>query len=416
MRIKEFSVKGSNLAVVMAVASVLGCEGPSPDSLPPGFTVRDSAGVRVMENLEPAWSDGEGWRIGDLLTSVGELEGDPSLLLYRVSDGTRLSDGRVVVANSGTSELRFFDAEGRFLRSVGRVGGGPGEFQSDNTIRALVRLPGDTLLTWDIYGQNLSLFDPEGEFVRATRLAFSGRMYFWRGIFPDRNLLMALRNPDAPTLTGAGVFPRLVRLVNISSEGDSLGVYMDYDEGAWHYKTSGDHARMLEPPLHRVSTLKVGGDRVYLASGESNEYVVLGRDQAPILISRRLIPPDPVTEEDRARHLVDVLEGAPENAQPLIRRDLADIPLPDFLPPYRRMMVDSEQNVWLEDYSISPGAPNSWAVFDSSGRWLGGVTLPEGLDPYEIGPDYLLGEVEDEMDVERVVVYALVKGVSGGRP
>src|SRR5688572_20810198 len=43
------------------------------------------------------------------------------------------SDGRFIVVNSGTSELRFYDASGRRYSAVGRRGEGPGEYQRITT-------------------------------------------------------------------------------------------------------------------------------------------------------------------------------------------------------------------------------------------------------------------------------------------
>jgi len=39
----------------------------------------------------------------------------------------RLADGGVAVADGGSQEVRFFDADGDFVRSVAGPGGGPGE-------------------------------------------------------------------------------------------------------------------------------------------------------------------------------------------------------------------------------------------------------------------------------------------------
>src|SRR5690606_16568229 len=76
-----------------------------------------------------------------------------------------LADGRVVIAVMGSSVLRFFDASGRFVRSAGRNGGGPGEFRQ---IMALYRMRGDTLAVND----NLTEIDwsaPDGRSIRRGR-------------------------------------------------------------------------------------------------------------------------------------------------------------------------------------------------------------------------------------------------------
>lgn len=56
-----------------------------------------------------------------------------------------------------------------------------------------------------------------------------------------------------------------------------------------------------------------------------------------------------------------------------------------------------------------------WSLgFDPEGAWLGRVALPMGLDVYEIGSDYILGRSMDKVEVERILVYELVKGSGTG--
>jgi hypothetical protein len=145
-------------------------DGSDNEALAASPTIRDSAGVTIVENAVPQWAPGSEWRVGELLTTVGEAEGDLNYELFRVLDATRLSDGTLALGNSSTGEIRFFDREGTFVRSVGSKGGGPGEFQGANALRALRRVAGDTLVAWDIYAQRISVFAPDGDFVRTFRL------------------------------------------------------------------------------------------------------------------------------------------------------------------------------------------------------------------------------------------------------
>ncbi len=91
------------------------------------FTVRDSAGIRIVESTEPA--EDRPWVISDSpLFQVGNVSGRPEYELYRVRGALRLSDGSIVIANGGTDELRWYSLTGEFLHSAGGTGEGPGEF------------------------------------------------------------------------------------------------------------------------------------------------------------------------------------------------------------------------------------------------------------------------------------------------
>ena len=95
--------------------------------------------------------------------------------------------------------------------------------------------------------------------------------------------------------------------------------------------------------------------------------------------------------------------------EPRVRRMVDGLSYPEFLPPSGRSILDSELNLWVEDFRTTSEAPADWSVFDPDGVWLGRVTLPEGLEIYEIGADYVLGRWLDGMEVEHIRVYDLSK-------
>jgi hypothetical protein len=109
--------------------------------------VRDSSGIQIVENSAYAWREGEEWTLSDSIhLDIGRLEGDPDYQLFRVSAAVRRSDGAVVVANSGSHEIRVFDRDGNFVSASGRAGEGPGEYRS---LSSLWRIRGDSLMAWD---------------------------------------------------------------------------------------------------------------------------------------------------------------------------------------------------------------------------------------------------------------------------
>jgi len=87
--------------------------------------VRDSGQVRITENPRPPTASRLGWDLGTVATvTIGELEGSEPYLLDRVRDALVLPDGRIVVVNGGSDELRVFDASGNHVVTWGGRGGG----------------------------------------------------------------------------------------------------------------------------------------------------------------------------------------------------------------------------------------------------------------------------------------------------
>ena len=150
-------------------------------------TVRDSAGVTIVENERPPPDSRLGWRVGPTpAVTIGTTEGDPAYELFRVGDAMRLVDGRIVVANMGSGELRVFDSDGVHLESWGGQGDGPGEFGA-MAPGGLEPWPGDSLMAREPFQRRLSIFSIRGTFGRAFRL--QGDYASVVGPLPDGRIL-----------------------------------------------------------------------------------------------------------------------------------------------------------------------------------------------------------------------------------
>jgi len=112
------------------------------------------------------------WHFSDQpLLDVGVAEGDEAYELDGAASSLRLSDGRVLVANTGSSEIRVFDAQGRFIARIGRKGSGPGEFTGAIQL-APTALNG--FAAYDRGEERLSTFDSTGAYVNAQRIEAPG--------------------------------------------------------------------------------------------------------------------------------------------------------------------------------------------------------------------------------------------------
>jgi hypothetical protein len=101
--------------------------------------VEDHAADRVlMEAQDSASPAGRGARSGGPghggLVEVGVLDGDPTKVFGRIWDIVVGPSGDVFVLDNLSLDLRWFTADGEFLGSAGRAGGGPGEFRSPMSV------------------------------------------------------------------------------------------------------------------------------------------------------------------------------------------------------------------------------------------------------------------------------------------
>jgi hypothetical protein len=337
-------------------------------------------------------------------------------------DATRQTDGTVAVANSSSGEIRFFDQDGVFLRQAGSVGGGPGEFRTTG-LRTVRRVAGDTLFTWDLLARRASVFGPDGAFVRSFSLDGPAQQHFFGGVFDDHSLLMYVfehpsREPGEPIEEGVSRTPMTLHHYGMdhslaASIRDIPGP--ERFRGRWGPYGSGSIS--TEPPFGRVTSVSVGGNRVYVSTGDADEISVYHQSGILERLVRRTLDPTPVTPEiisrDMERRIAEERAELEEaRVEPRVIRMIESLPYPDVSPPYGETVVDSELNLWAQEFRVFDDDPADWFVFDPDGVWLGRVTLPRGLEVYEIGSDYILGRTVDELGVEHVLVYELVKSLA----
>ena len=123
--------KGRGPVVSLVIASLPMGMGCTVDTTvdKDGFTARDSAGVRIVENHEEdRLLDDQVVRLTDLETPDGALNPLP----WGIA-ADPLAE-RVYVADEPARRIAVFDAAGGFVGQLGRAGEGPGEFQSPGAL------------------------------------------------------------------------------------------------------------------------------------------------------------------------------------------------------------------------------------------------------------------------------------------
>jgi hypothetical protein len=92
---------------------------------------------------------------------IGADEGDPDALLYMLRDIAVDDRGWIYVSDIGHSQVLVFDSTGRFIRSIGRGGEGPGEFTANEAVEVV----GEHIVVNDAGARRLSVWTTEGEHI-----------------------------------------------------------------------------------------------------------------------------------------------------------------------------------------------------------------------------------------------------------
>ena len=383
----------------------------------PAQASRDHAEIPVIENRAPAWTAATQWRFSETpRLQIGSVSGDSTLLLNRTRHATRLSDGRIAIAQ--LFEIRVYSAAGKHLRTIGRPGQGPGEFAQG--ISGLVALPGDSLAV--LQQQRVIIFDPAGKYIRSVPTGRPGLVRDHRGglpvvLLPDATALLILYDHEPKSWQAGIIRPRrgFVRMRGGGERVDTAGFFPGLEQVVY---AGGSRPDSEARPFARSVYVAAGGDRLYI--GDSEHYAIRAfslADLRPILEIRRDVAPTPVdaalrtTWTERRRVLGLVPANRREAEGSATERGIARADFPRTLPYFASLLVDRTGNLWVRERP--PGLPGSYpaiyTVFDRSGRLLGSVTIPLGVGVLEIGPDYMIGLWYNSDDVEFVRLYSLIK-------
>jgi len=350
------------------------------------------------------------WAIDSVpLVDLGRDAADPSQEFSGMVFAARLSDGRIVVGNGGTAELRLFSADGTWLQTVGRRGGGPGEFEQLGWLHVGA---GDTLRSYDRSRRRLSVFSPDGVFRRSilVRPAAEVLSPLPVGLRPDGSLLVRSGTSVTPE-SRSGVHRDSVPLHIYGEAGtavDSLGRV----PGPEHLVQTGDRSVTISYlPFGKQLHLILDGPHLYVGSADHPEVWVLGGSGARQRIIRWRADPAPVTQADIDTHLARVAENwrpGQEEMRDQILRMVREAPFPSFKPAYAGLATAPGGYLLVRAYTEPDrAAPVQYQVFDSTGQWLGRLDMPPGLNPAQVGEDFVIGTWKDADDVDHVRLYRL---------
>ncbi len=102
--------------------------------------------------------------------TFGEENESGEVHLYMPGRYTVGGNGSVYISDRGDRAIKEYDSSGKYVRTIGKEGQGPGEFQG---IADLQILPDGRLIVLDFKSNRLSIFNPEGKFLTSSNLPHS---------------------------------------------------------------------------------------------------------------------------------------------------------------------------------------------------------------------------------------------------
>jgi hypothetical protein len=385
-----------------------GCGGEPETAM--SHTVRDSAGIRIVESTSASWGPDDQWTIAASPSlDLGVVEGAVEYEFQYVAGATRIVDGNIVVANSGSGELRCFDSDGNHLWTTGRRGEGPGEFRNLGWVQML---GSDSIVAYDRSLRRISVFDLNGALGRTTNIEAPGGLSrpTALGVLDDGTILVQANAYVTPNTVSEGLNPVDGWLLSYTRQGERGDTIASAPPISWFAYSSGPRRVIAPQPFSHESVAAIGRSRIHLGHTSAFEIGSYHATGGLERLVRVLQPNRPVTSDDIQTYERLRLEQEADAGERSALRDQVEVaPFPETFPAFASLMVDDAGRLWVENYRLPGESDVVYSVFGDEGELLGAVRVPLGLRIYEIGNDYVLGRWRDELDVEHIRLHELVK-------
>ena len=321
--------------------------------------------------------------------------------------------GELLAAQPKAGIISVFASDGTYLRTVGRRGQGPGEFQVVGRMGWL----GDTL--WVVDFGRLQLFDANLEFIRSVTFPTlrppSGVTRVMPGpILADGSIL------GIPFLPEPGRAAPILKLSTSGAITDTLA----------HVSVRDPYRRISVTGSPRPGNIVDPGvvDALWVSEADGRSVVVVDRplperaSGGAFTITRiglhgdtlahRTIEyvPKPVSADQASRWYASMAATvAKQLSVPVARAESAvreAIHLPRYQAPVGELVAGRDGTIWLRRED-SGGAAVDWQVFDQAAQPLARVSLPAGFKVQRADAAHVWGVEKDSLDVPFVRVYDL---------
>lgn len=324
---------------------------------------------------------------------------------FRVAGVRHIGQGQWAVADDGSKRVRVFDSLGQLVRSFGRQGMGPGEFQN---LWWLSTSNQSVITVYDALIGRLTSFSPVGEVLAVHSLAGHGLGSFMPvHAFDDESVLLRT-SFDVAAPTERGTSREVGRVVTITPDGSVMRVLGDFPGDERVVRAAAGGVTLGDPPFPRK--LLVAATETCVWIGRSVQYEIecydrAGRLRRLLRVARR----EPLVTDAMIRHYRDVAlaraTGPGERAE--WSTSTSDDVFPERLPPYDILLTGGDGSLWVRDSAHWPDTLATWNVFAETGQGIAHLRLPGRFVPTEIVGDTLGGVWRDEDGVEHVRLYVV---------
>ncbi|MFC1554974.1 6-bladed beta-propeller [candidate division KSB1 bacterium] len=356
------------VVVLLSITLIFSCSKETQDT----YTIEMIDGVKHIKNHVPLWGDKQ--KVGlEFVQQIGELDGtDNNYLFFRPFDVFRHKNGNLYITDSGNYRIQIFDPDGKYLRTIGRKGQGPGEFEfrpayidSDSK--------GNMYIAMEHSRKKFQIIRENGEFGIRFDLSQTG---FWFRVSSSGEIFLSYSN--AP--------------ITYNNDNQPVREYTTYDFLVGVFDSQGNLKKEIGNPFdfgdHNVSRL-----------ANSNYIDIDADDNLYVLFQNKNI----IDRYSKIGNLELRIEYPAEldKAYKIGRRKSSvpgsdwEFEFPDFPNYAHNIGIDNKDRIWImttENSKIEDSVAKyiyNFTIFDNEGVLLGKIPAPDVIGWMRIFQDRL---------------------------
>lgn len=366
-------------------------------------TALSAIGVVLALLLTPARTGAQAkWTLRETLRIGGAESGPEMFVQTRSIDAD--SKGRILVYDRQTQDIRMFGPDGKFIRTIGRVGSGPGEMRN---AEGMVIDRNGKIWVRDAANARFTIFNAEGEFEKNWTMKFCWSQGIWH---PQPNRQGRIIDYDCVVPPGGGrSMGYAVVGYRVDASGvDTLGSRPECgtkelsEAGTW--VTRSEKATMYRSipwAPFPIGVLGPTGETWCAPNSARYEIMRFGGASKDTVRIARTVPVVPVSKNERDSVIATFESKGPSGL------DFGRIPRTK--PAIERIIVDDQGRPWVRR-TDAKGAV-AFDVFSTGGQLIATLELgarrsPTHL-PFVVRGDNIYMVVLDEDDVQHVVRFTI---------
>src|SRR6056297_1377424 len=360
-------------------------------------TNTDYSSAEIIESSSPSLGD-NAWSVASEPELLFGSEEDKNFQFYRVYSVKQLSNGNIAVSNSGTHELRFFDSDGKFIKSTGQSGQGPGDFGDWSSMK-LHKYSADSFLVNDNANIRGQIFSNDGELITVHSIE-------------------KINNSGTPSITGVYTDTSILILAVIGSGAmrpGNPGEIIQHEFGFHRLLPDWTYDKMvfkiparprIENEFRGTTTfpyIPLTADPIYVTDSKNGALFSIASEPTITRVDTTGIithtyewnlprtKTDSIWDRYKEEYYLEPLSSTPDRKAQYEHMLSQDLPIPENIPAISDLKIDVEGNIWAKRFALPWDETGVWDILSSNGSWLTTIEVPQSFTITEIGGDYLLG-------------------------